>query len=202
MKLNLTLKNRILCTVIISILMGAFLAWDYFHGGVLAHYILHNGDLPRFSNWWGAITTPLATWGLLYLIHLRTLKAVPKNETLSIVYGFIGFFAYGVITSYFFSIGLETVLLYMMLGLIALSFFVPIYRPECLLGYLLGMIVTFGSILPLLFGVIFWTLYIIAYKLPRITIRYLKKKKYNSTQKNNSWGGYAFDHTKYYRSLH
>lgn len=181
MKINLTLKNRIVFTAIVSILMWAFLAWDYFHEGVPTHYILHNKDLPGFSNWWGAITTPLVTWGLLYLIYLRTLKVAPKNESLSIIYGFIGFFLYGIITSYFFSIGLETVLLYMMLGLIVLSFFVPIYKPECLLGYLLGMIYMFGSILPLLFGIIFWTLYIIAYKLPRIIIRYFKSKKYNST---------------------
>lgn len=181
MKINLSFKNRLVITVLVSILMWAFLAWDYFHGGVPTHYILHNDDLPGFSNWWGAITTPLVTWGLLYLIYLRTLKQDSKNKTASIVYGFVGFFLYAVVMSYLFSTGSETVLLYLTLGLIILSFFVPIYRPECLLGYILGMIYVFGSILPLLFGVIFWTLYSIAYKLPRGIIGYYKSKKYNST---------------------
>ncbi|MFC4632650.1 hypothetical protein ACFO3O_01955 [Dokdonia ponticola] len=183
MKLNLTFKNRLLFTVIVSILMWTFLAWDYVHEGVPTHYILHNDDLPGFSNWWGAITIPLVTWGLLYLVHLRTGKEGSKNESSSILYGFVGFLLYAVLVSYLFSTvtGSENILFYMALGLIALSFLVPIYKPECLLGYILGMTFTFGPILPLLFGVIFWTVYIIAYKLPRGIIRYYGNKKYNST---------------------
>ena len=181
MKINLTSKNRLLFTIMVSIIMWAFLAWDYFHGGVPTHYLLHDKNLPGFSNWWGAITIPLVTWGLLYLIYLRTVKDVQKNITTSIVYGFVGFFLYAIIVSFFFYAGLETVLMYMAIDLILLSFFLPIYRPECLLGYILGMIYIFGPIPPLLFGVIFWSLYIIAYKLPRISITYFKKKKYNST---------------------
>lgn len=183
MKLNLTFKNRLLFTAIVSILMWAFLAWEYFNGGVTTHHLLQSDDFPGFSNWWGAITTPLVTWGLLYLIHLRTLKAAPKNESSSIIYGFVGFLLYAILVSYLFSTvaGSENILFYMALGLIALSFFVPIYKPECLLGYLLGMTFTFGSILSLLFGIIFWTVYFIAYKLPRGIIRYYGNKKYNST---------------------
>lgn len=181
MKINFTFKNRLLFTVLVSILMWVFLAWDHFHGGVPTHYILHNDSYPGFSNWWGAITIPLVTWGLLYLVYLRTLKEDSKNETSSIIYGFVGLFLYAVLLSYFFSTGSETIPMYMTLGFIVLSFFVPIYRPECLLGYILGMTYMFGAILPLIFGIVFWTLYIIAYKLPRIIIGYSKKKKYNST---------------------
>ncbi|MFT5892214.1 MAG: hypothetical protein ACI9Y7_002324, partial [Dokdonia sp.] len=42
MKINFTFKNRLLFTVLVSILMWVFLAWDHFHGGVPTHYILHN----------------------------------------------------------------------------------------------------------------------------------------------------------------
>jgi hypothetical protein len=163
--------------------MWAFLAWEHFNGGVTMHHILQSDDFPGFSNWWGAITIPLVTWGLLYLVHHRTRKENSKNENSSIIYGFVGFLLYAVLVSYFFSTvtSSENILFYMALGLIALSFFVPIYKPECLLGYILGMTFTFGPILPLLFGIIFWTLYSIAYKLPRIIIGYFKKKKYNST---------------------
>ncbi|WP_299680705.1 hypothetical protein [uncultured Dokdonia sp.] len=180
MNLHLSFKNRFLFTVVVSLLMWSFLAWDYFHDGVPTHYILHDDNLPGFSNWWGAITIPLVTWGLLYLIYLRTLKEVSKNISASIIYGFIGFLLYAIVSSFFFKAGLETVLMYMAISLMILSFFVPIYRPECLLGYILGMTYMFGSILPLLFGIIFWTLYIIAYKLPRGIVQYINKKKYNS----------------------
>jgi Na+-transporting NADH:ubiquinone oxidoreductase subunit NqrB len=36
----------------------------------------------------------------------------------------------------------------MILGLLPLSFFFPIYRAECLLGFVLVMTYTFGAILP------------------------------------------------------
>ena len=180
MNIHLSFKNRLLFTIVVSLLMWSFLAWDYFHEGVPTHYILHNDEYPGFSNWWGAITIPLVTWGLLYLIHLRVLKEKPKNISASIAYGFIGLLLYGIVSSFLFMMGFETILLYMTVALIVSAFFIPIYRPECLLGYILAMTYVFGAILPLLFGIIFWTLYIIAYKLPRIILQYINKKKYNS----------------------
>ncbi|WP_299763619.1 hypothetical protein [uncultured Dokdonia sp.] len=180
MKIDLTFKNRLVITLVVSILMWAFLAWDYFHEGVPTHYILHNDAYPGFSNWWGAITIPIVTWGLLYLVYLRTLKEETKNNTSSTIYGFIGFFLYAALLSYSFTTGSETIPMYMTLSLIVASFFVPIYRPECLLGYILGMTYVFGAILPLLFGIIFWTLFTIAYKLPRIIVQYVTKKNHSS----------------------
>lgn len=180
MNIHLSFKNRFLFTIVVSLLMWSFLAWDYFHEGVPTHYILHNDAYPGFSNWWGAITIPLVTWGLLYLTHLRVLKEKPKDISSSIGYGFIAFLIYGIAVSYIFTTGSEVILGYMALGLIAIAFFIPIYRPECLLGYILGMTYIFGAILPLLFGIIFWTLYIIAYKLPRFIVQYITKKNYNS----------------------
>ncbi|GGG27052.1 hypothetical protein GCM10011344_29750 [Dokdonia pacifica] len=180
MNIHFSFKNRLLFTIVVSLLMWSFLAWDYFHEGVPTHYILHNDEYPGFSNWWGAITIPLITWGLLYLVQLRVLKEKPKNISASIAYGFIGFLLYGIVSSILFMMGFETILLYMTVALIVSAFFIPIYRPECLLGYILAMTYVFGAILPLLFGIIFWTLYIIAYKLPRIILQYINKKKYNS----------------------
>ncbi len=173
MNIQLTIKNKILFTVTVSILMWAFLAWDHFHEGVPTHYILHNKDYPGFSNWWGAITIPLVTWGLLYLMSRHQKKQ--KRYSSFMIYGFIGHVLYAVVLSYLFIIGSD-VSGYMALGHIALSFFIPIYRVECLLGYILGMTYVFGSILPLLFGIILWTLYTITYKLPRYIIAFTRKK--------------------------
>ena len=36
-----------------------------------------------------------------------------------------------------------------MIAIILLSFFIPLYHPEYLLGFVLGMTFTFGAILPL-----------------------------------------------------
>lgn len=178
MKTMLTFKNRLLFTGVVSILMWAFLAWDHFHGGVPTHYILHNDDYPGFSNWWGAITIPLVTWGLLHLIN-RRVHNQEKDQTSSILYGFIGHLVFAVVLSYFFITGSDMPG-YLALGHIALSFFIPLYRAECLLGYILGMVFIFGSILPLLFAIFLWIIFTITYKLPRIIIAFAKKKKYSS----------------------
>lgn len=177
MNIQLTRKNKILFTIIVSILMVFFLAWDHFHGGVPTHYILHNDDYPGFSNWWGIITIPLVTWGLLSLISRNQKKQ--EGYSSFMIYGFIGHIVYAAILSYLFIIGSD-IPGYMALGHIALSFFIPIYRPECLLGYILGMTFVFGSVLPLLFGAILWTLFTITYKLPRYIIAYTKKEKHSS----------------------
>lgn len=179
MKINLSFKNRLLFTSIVIVLIGIFLAWDYFHDGVPTHYILHDDNLPGFSNWWAILTIPMITWVLLHQIQKGIQKGERKDHSF-IAYGFISFFLYGIALSYFFTIGSETIPGYMALGLIGASFFLPIYKAECLLGYILGMTYTFGAVLPLLFGIIFWTLFIIAYKTPRGIIKYINKKNYNS----------------------
>ncbi|MFT4567067.1 MAG: hypothetical protein ACI9FN_002031 [Saprospiraceae bacterium] len=38
---------------IIAFVIWTVLIWDYFHGGVPSHYLLHDKDMPSIANWWG-----------------------------------------------------------------------------------------------------------------------------------------------------
>ena len=150
MNQKLTLKTRLIFTGIVTIFIWGHLAWDYFHEGVPTHRILHREDLPGISNWWGGIVLPLITWFLLYLIQNRmnvNNKSNINSNSIHFVYRFLGAFLFGILLSIFFIIGSD-MSGYMMIGIIPLSFFIPLYRPEYLLGFVLGATYTFGAILP------------------------------------------------------
>lgn len=49
-----------------------------------------------------------------------------------------------------FSIGQEAITSYLFYGLLPLALFLPVYRPECPLGFVLGMCTVFGTVLPTL----------------------------------------------------
>jgi hypothetical protein len=159
-------------------LIWAHLAWDYFHGGVPTHHILHSADLPGISNWWGGIVLPSLTWYLLYRIHHKIVRdeksGIPPNMAVTI-FRFTGALFFGILISFFFTLGSDLPG-YMMIGLILISFFVPLYWPEYLLGYVIGMAYTFGAILPIGFGILFMIIFTIAHKFVRAGILYLVSK--------------------------
>jgi len=54
--------------------------------------------------------------------------------------------------SVLFTGGQNSALSYLVDGLFILALFLPIYRAESMLGFVLGMTFTFGAVLPLLFA--------------------------------------------------
>ncbi len=181
-KNKFTLTFRILFTTLVTLLIGLHLAWDYFHEGVPSHHLLHREDLPSISNWWGILLLPLFTWFLLSRIKRRSQTAKPPSRYDSwqaIFFGFLGTLWFGLALSYLFTIGSDSTGT-MMLGLIALSFLIPVYRAEYLLGFVVGMFYTFGGILPIVIGCVLWVLFTINYKLIRTGFLFLVSK-INST---------------------
>jgi len=178
MNRELTLRTRLLFTGIVTLLIWAHLAWDNFNGGVPTHYILQSGDLPGISNWWGGFALPLLTWLLLYRIKQKV-----NNDTVSdgvdslrkIIYRFILALMFGVALSIFFTIG-TNVTDYMMVGLFLLAFFIPIYKDEYLLGFVIGTAYTFGVIIPTVFGTVLIILFALIYKSTQAITVYLKSK--------------------------
>ncbi|MEO5909616.1 MAG: hypothetical protein ABIP95_01950 [Pelobium sp.] len=174
---KLSLKNRILFTSVIILFVWLNLIWDYFHSGVPTHHILKREDLPGLSNWWGGIAIPTITWFLLF----RIAKRINHNETPltnklnQVIYGFLGALIFGIILSFFFTIG-SIIPEYMMIGVIVLSFFIPLYKAEFLLGFIIGMVYTFGGILPIGIGSLLTLLFLVSYKLVRFSILYLVSK--------------------------
>ena len=175
MKRKQFFKLRLYLTAIITIAIWIILAWDHYHGGVPGHHILANETLPEISNWWGGLLLPLLTWYLLYRIQNRnTANNRSNNETapyfINILYRFTGALLFGIILSLFFSFGNTDVPGYMILAVLPLSFFVPIYLSECLLGFVVGMTFTFGGVLPTGIGSILLLVFALIYLVVRPAI--------------------------------
>ena len=131
----------------------AHLTWEHFHGGIRSHHFLNSADMPAISNAWGALVLPLLTWFLSTYIQKRIAltsdakDSSPKLPT-SIVVGFLGALLFGILLSASFTHGHETVTEYLFMGVLLLALLLPVYRAECVLGFVLGMTFTFGAILP------------------------------------------------------
>lgn len=144
------LKKRYPLVVLISLAIWSLLIWQHFNGGVPRHYILHRADLPSISNWWGALVLPLLAW----ILTGRMASLSEGSRANRVIAGLLGAFLFGVVLSVCFVNGLDQVTSLMVPGLLLLALFLPIYRAQYILGFILGMTYTFGAILPLAFAVV------------------------------------------------
>ncbi|MGO4905855.1 hypothetical protein [Flavobacterium sp. W20_MBD1_R3] len=174
-------KIRIYFTGIVTIAIWTLLAWNYYHGGVPSHHILNDKDLPEISNWWGGLLLPFLTWFLLYRIQKRIVRhnngrSETSNYQKHTLYRFTGSLLFGVLLSVFFTFGYSDLSGYMILGLLPLALYFPIFRAECLLGFVIGMTFTFGAVLPTGIGSILTLVSAILYILVRPGILYIASK--------------------------
>ncbi|WP_204281996.1 hypothetical protein [Pontibacter burrus] len=171
-------KLRLCFTAIVSIAIWALLIWQHNHGGVPSHHIAADASFPAISNWWGAALLPLLTWYLLYRVQKRLFRN--KTETRisfkNIIYRFAGALLFGSLIAICFTLGYEDKTGYLVLGMLPFAIFIPIYRAECLLGFVLGMTFTFGAALPTGFGILVSLMGIILYWLIRPGIYYALSK--------------------------
>jgi len=175
------LKRCLYFTGIVTIAIWSLLAWNYYHGGVPSHNILAREDLPSISNLWGGLLLPLLTWFLLYRIKLRLFSNQVENPKISeslveIRAGFVGAFLFGILLSGFFTFGYSDMSGYMVNALFIIALFFPIYRAECLLGFVIGMTFTFGAVLPTGIGSIFALIGLILYKFVRPGIIFISSR--------------------------
>lgn len=172
-------KTRIYFTAFATIAIGTLLTWNHFNGGVPSHHVLADETLPLISNWWGGLVIPLLTWFLSYGIQTRIYcpgNREPFRQVKKAGYGFLGGLFFGIILAVFFSVGNMDMPGNMMLGLLPLAFFVPIYRAEYLLGFVFGMTYTFGAVLPTGIGSILALIAAGIYLLVRPAIIYIGSK--------------------------
>ena len=170
-------KTRLYFTGIVTIAICSLLAWNHYHGGVPSHHILAREDLPAISNWWGGLLLPLLTWFLLYriqkrIIHNNDEKSQVSKFSINMLYGFAGALFFGTLLSAFFTFGYSDVPGYMLKGLFLLALFFPIYRAECILGFVIGMTFTFGAVLPTVVGSILALIGVVLYLCVRPAILY------------------------------
>ncbi len=150
---NTFFRVRLYFTGILTIFIWSLLTWNHFHGGVPSHHVFAREDLPEISNWWGGLLIPLLSWFLLYRIQKRLIHNSDKNPKVfnlpvSVIYGFLSTLIFGILLSVFFTLGYSDIPVYMLLGVFVLALVFPIYRSECLLGFVIGMTYTFGAVLP------------------------------------------------------
>jgi hypothetical protein len=174
-------KIRLYFTAIIAVGIWALLSWNHYHGGIPYHHILANKELPAISNGWGALLLPTLSWFLLYRIHKSVFGSKNGSSQLTILlqsklYGFLSSLLFGIILSALFTLGYSQLCGYMMLGLLALAIFFPIYRPEYLLGFVLGMTFTFGAVLPTGIGIIIGLIAFVLFVSMRYVINFVRLK--------------------------
>lgn len=142
--MNNLLKIRICITIIVSMVIWGLLAWEYKHGGFQSHYILRRKDMPELQNWWGGILLPVLTWFLLYRIEKRPESLLSKR----VVYGFLTAFVIAAIIITLVHFDIHGIPRYLLISILIIAFFYPVYKAECLLGFILGMTFSFGAVLP------------------------------------------------------
>jgi len=180
-------------TAIVTLAIWSLLIWNFYNGGIPSHHILARADLPEISNAWGAILLPLLTGLVLFRVQQRIKLADPNftstpKDHLAIGLGFIGALVYGVSLAVFFTLGYSDLPFILLMSILFLALFFPIYRAECLLGFVLGMTFTFGAVLPIGMGLILSILGMIIYLLVRPALLFigskaLKKNVQNSKRK-------------------
>ena len=144
-------RMRLAGTACVAVAEWAFLAWQHAHGGVPSHHLLDRADMLAISNGWGALVLPALAWFLLGRVK-RRVTAHGGGSIGGAAIGFFGALGFGVLLSVFFTRGADQVTGAMFEPLFPLALVVPIYRAEYLLGFVLGMAVTFGGVLPGVIG--------------------------------------------------
>lgn len=178
MKLDCTKKTKNGITIMATILLAIHLTWDYFHKGIPTHYILHDGDLPGFSNLWGLLVLPIVTGILVGRICRRQRHVTKENKQHSfkvIVIRFLSALLFGVLLSIMYLTYPDNTA-YMMLGLFVLALFMKLYWSEYYFGFIIGTAFTFGVIIPTIAGAILILLYAILYMVPRKILSILNDK--------------------------
>jgi len=134
----------------------ALLVWQHNHAGVPAHSFGAREDMPAISNWWGALVMPVLAWTLTGLAQAR-LRALPPDQSDAALrrtlLAFAGALTYGAVMAVLFTVDPEhPALSTLFFALPAVGVFLPVFRPEYVLGFYLGMLLTFGPVIPLVIG--------------------------------------------------
>jgi len=145
-------------TAAVTLSTWILLAWAHFHGGIARHHLLHRADLPAFSNGWSALLLPTLTWFLLSRVRTRVASAAGERGASGLLRSAAAWFAgsglFGLLFSASFLMGFEGLTSALFFGMLALVLLLPVFRAECLLGFILGMSLAFGGVLPVLIGCI------------------------------------------------
>jgi len=154
---------------------AAFVGVEHFNGGVKTHHFLARADLPGFSNWLSLLILPLL--GIIVALRVNSLRSrQPSNSpTSTIAAGVAGSLAYGATLAVSFHFGPEQVSLALFAGLFLISVALPVYRAEYIFGFVTGMTVAFGSVIPLTFAIVFATVSFVCRRAAVLAVSVVRK---------------------------
>ncbi len=136
---------RAYLTLAVLFFETAHLAWESLHGGVVSHNLLNRRDLPAISNWWGLAFLPMLAWFTVGRVQSRD-PFIGK----AVVFRFLAALFYATCLATAFRWGYEATTSTLFFGMILLAVVIPLYKAEYILGFVLGMTLVFGAILPML----------------------------------------------------
>ncbi|MDC1124194.1 hypothetical protein OAT15_03995 [Gammaproteobacteria bacterium] len=106
---------------------------------------------------------------------------VRRKEKAKMVVGFIAAVICGVLLTVTFFQGYQEIASILFPGILAIAIFVPVFREEYLLGFILAMSFGFGAVLPIIFTTLIATASAIIY----FTGRFIWKKLFVKTTKQS-----------------
>lgn len=168
-------RTRELATLAVTVAIAALLVGQHLTGGVPSHSFMAREDMPSISNWWGLLTLPLLTWLTLGNVASRLERGAVTAR--AAVIGGVSAGLFGLLLAGSFSLGYAEIPRLQVRALPAIALFVPVYRAECLLGFVLALSYTFGGVLPLLIGSVFALIGAVAYEAPRWIARRLRMSR-------------------------
>ena len=142
------------------------LIWEYYNGGVSGHHFLKRKDMPFISNWWGLILLPLVTFLSLRRIGKRINFNEEMNNQLFIKNHLLPFFIallFAILIVVFSSTGNSEISYFMFLALFVVALFIPIFKAEYFLGFILGLSYSFGGALPVVIAIVLATIFYIIF---------------------------------------
>lgn len=141
---------RIAFTALVALFEAAHLGWEQAHGGIVSHHLLNDPTMPALWNGWGLLLLPALAWiASAHAFPSATRPWAPERRfLLRLGAGLLA----GTALSVAFSTGNEDAAGAVFLAVALAGLAVRAYRAEALLGFALGMAITFGGILPLLIG--------------------------------------------------
>lgn len=162
------IANKLNVIAIAASLAVLHLVSEHLRGGVVTHYPLADASNPGISNWWGLLTIPALTWAVLAAIEWKDSRLKdPTQAAAGIILQknyLIAGFAFGLTMGLLWEFGQEEILQYIIFFPWIAALLVRLYLPETTLGFVLGMMYTFGGVLPIAFALVIQTIGFIIYR--------------------------------------
>ncbi|MEE2000910.1 hypothetical protein QWY20_05550 [Alkalimonas sp. MEB108] len=121
----------------------AQMSWQWLQGGINAHHLLANPNLPAVSDAWGVLIILVLAW-------LAAKRLSQAQNSAAFWYGLVLALAYGMLLVLLYLNGISQPVALLFFGTYLLALLLPLHRPEIVLGYVAALSLAFGAVLPLL----------------------------------------------------